>query len=81
VKNHESLNVCLPSFLYGGLTWTCTTPKKRLRVIGGSSRALPKISARSTSSYNGVIANGFLGRRPAKSPLREPKTILATCKT
>jgi hypothetical protein len=30
VKNHESLDVSLPSFLYGGLTWTCSTLKKRL---------------------------------------------------
>jgi PAS domain S-box-containing protein len=71
VKNHESLDVVLPSFLYGGLTWTCSTLKKRLRVISGSSRALPKISARSTSGSNGVLTNGLLGRRPAKSPLRE----------
>ncbi len=71
VRNHESLDVCLPSFLYGGLTWTCSTLKKRLRVISGSSRALPKISARSSSSSNGVPTNGLLGSRPAKSPLRE----------
>jgi PAS domain S-box-containing protein len=71
VKNHESLDVCLPSFIYGGLTWTCSTLKKRLRVISGSSKALPKVSARSTSSSNGILTNGLLGRRPTKSPLRE----------
>lgn len=71
VRNHESLDVCLPSFLYGGLTWTCSTLKKRLRVISGSSRALPQISARSTSSSNGVLSNGILGRKPGKSPLKE----------
>jgi hypothetical protein len=35
VKNNESLDVCLPSFLYGGVTWTCSTLKKKLRVISG----------------------------------------------
>jgi hypothetical protein len=71
VKNHESLDVSLPSFLYGGLTWTCSTLKKRLRVISGSSKALPNIGTRSMSSSNGVIANSLLGTRPAKCPLRE----------
>lgn len=45
--------------------------QKRPRVISGSSKALPKISARSTSGSNGVLSIGLLGRRPTKSPLRE----------
>jgi len=71
VKNYESLDVCLPLFVYGGLTWTCSTLKKRLRVISGSSKALPKIGVRSMSSSNGILANSLPGRSPAKRPLRE----------
>ncbi|TAQ90767.1 hypothetical protein B7494_g919 [Chlorociboria aeruginascens] len=37
VKNQQqSLDVALPSFLYGGLTWTCRTLRKRLRVFSVS---------------------------------------------
>lgn len=71
VKNHEPQDVCLPSFLYGGLTWTCSTLQKRLRVISGSSRALPRMGARSTTSSNGALSNGLLTRRPGQSPLKE----------
>lgn len=37
VRNSESLDVTLPSFFYGGTTWTCCSLKKRLRLIRGSS--------------------------------------------
>lgn len=37
VRNSESLDVTLPSFFYGGATWTCCSLKKRLRLIRGSS--------------------------------------------
>lgn len=39
VRNSESLDVTLPSFFYGGATWTCCSLKKRLRLIRGSSAA------------------------------------------
>lgn len=35
VRNHEPLDVTLPSFYYGGVTWTCCSLKKRLRLIRG----------------------------------------------
>lgn len=52
--NGESLNVCLPSFLYANMTWTCSTLRKRLRIISGvfllpSGTVEPQI-ARATSS-------------------------------
>lgn len=51
VKNFESLDVCLPSFLFGGVSWSCSTLKKRLRVISGSSNTRPaKLSSGSTSA-------------------------------
>lgn len=33
VKNHESLDVALPSFFYGGSHWTSSSLRKRFRVI------------------------------------------------
>ena len=36
VRNHQSLDVGLPSFFYLGITWTCCTLRKRLRLIKGS---------------------------------------------
>lgn len=33
----QSLDVCLPSFLYGGIVWGCSTVRRRFRVISASS--------------------------------------------
>lgn len=46
VKNHQSLDVGLPSFFYLGITWTCCTLRKRLRLIKGT----PGSAAGSTNS-------------------------------
>ena len=35
VKNNEVLDTCLPSMMYAGTTWTCSTLQKRFRVIAG----------------------------------------------
>ena len=35
VKDHESLDVSLPSFYYSQATWTCCSLRKRFRVIKG----------------------------------------------
>ncbi|RMY18349.1 hypothetical protein D0867_05390 [Hortaea werneckii] len=50
--NGESLNVCLPSFAFGGLSWSCSTLRKRLRIIAGafSARATPPASTRTKAS-------------------------------
>lgn len=37
--NGESLNVCLPSFNFGGVSWSCSTLRKRLRLISGALNA------------------------------------------
>ena len=34
--NGESLNVCLPSFNFAGLSWSCSTLRKRLRLVSGA---------------------------------------------
>ena len=39
--NGESLNVCLPSFVFGDLSWSCSTLRKKLRVISGAFLATP----------------------------------------
>ena len=36
VRNHESLDVSLPSIYFAGVNWTCSTLRKRLRVIQGN---------------------------------------------
>ncbi|KZL88033.1 hsp90-like protein [Colletotrichum incanum] len=40
VLNHESLDVCLPSHSYGGITWTCSTLRKRFRFVSGNTSAV-----------------------------------------
>lgn len=37
VQHGESLQVCLPSFFYGGIVWSCSTIRQRLRVVSASS--------------------------------------------
>jgi hypothetical protein len=56
VKDGESLDICLPSFLYGGATWTCNTLRKRLRLI--SANTLPATSA--SGSSNGALSNSSI---------------------
>ena len=36
VRNHESLDISLPSIYFAGISWTCSTLRKRLRVIRGN---------------------------------------------
>ncbi|KAF9869623.1 hsp90-like protein [Colletotrichum karsti] len=40
VRNQESLDVCLPSHHYGGITWTCSTLRKRFRFVSGNLSAV-----------------------------------------
>ena len=39
--NGESLNVCLPSFLFANMSWSCSTLRKRLRIISGAFLTTP----------------------------------------
>jgi hypothetical protein len=52
VKNNESLNVSLPSFLFEGVYWTSSTLQKRLRVISCTCSNI-LTAARPTSSNGG----------------------------
>jgi hypothetical protein len=73
VKNGESLDICLPSFLYGGVTWTCSTLRKRLRLISGSGNNI--MTGASGSSSNGPLSSSsVVSERKstfARSPLGE----------
>lgn len=40
VRDYESLDVALPSFFYTGATWTCSSLRKRFRVIKSNSVSL-----------------------------------------
>jgi hypothetical protein len=78
VKNNESLDISLPSFPFGGITWTCSTLRKRFRLISRTSNSVTT-TARSASS-NGALSSPSTERdyghslsNTAQSPLiREP---------
>lgn len=36
-NNGESLDVCLPAFIHGGVSWSCSTLRRRLRVASASA--------------------------------------------
>ncbi|CZR55332.1 related to sensory transduction histidine kinase [Phialocephala subalpina] len=77
VKNGESLDICLPSFLYGGVTWTCSTLRKRLRLISGSSGSI--VPATASTSSNGALSNSSVmsERVPKDRSGRLPRSPLA----
>ncbi|MCJ1378854.1 hypothetical protein MMC17_001953 [Xylographa soralifera] len=82
VKNNESLDVCLPSFLYAGINWTCSTLRKRFRIINGSLSQDPNsIGSNPPStgtpvipSFANTLSNSFLkiDDRNTKLTLDEP---------
>lgn len=40
VMHGESLDVCLPSFMHGGISWSCSTLRKRLRIVSASLESI-----------------------------------------
>ncbi|KAL1852359.1 hypothetical protein Daus18300_012254 [Diaporthe australafricana] len=40
VKEKKSMDVCLPSLSYGGISWTCSTLRNRFRFVSGNSAAV-----------------------------------------
>ena len=66
VKNGESLDICLPSFVYGGVTWTCSTLQKRLRLISGSGNSLSTNFA--SGSSNGALSTSSNLSERARGP-------------
>jgi hypothetical protein len=75
VRNNESLDICLPSFAYGGLSWSCSTLRKRLRLISGSGMTIAT-GAGSSSSNGAQSTSSERTRGPtlvsvARSPLAQ----------
>jgi PAS domain S-box-containing protein len=70
VKSNEALDVCLPSFAYGGFTWTCSTLKRRLRAISGSITS--NLGSSSVTASLGVLScSPVTSHNIARSPLKE----------
>jgi hypothetical protein len=77
VKNGESLDICLPSFSYGGVTWSCSTLRRRLRLISASGNSLPA-NITSESSNGAMSATSNLSERARGPSLQNlPRSPLA----
>ncbi|MCJ1402801.1 hypothetical protein MMC11_006022 [Xylographa trunciseda] len=82
VKDNQSLDVCLPSFLFAGINWTCSTLRKRFRIINGSSPQAPSsvgsnppsIGNPIISSFTNTLSSSFpkIDDRSTRSTLNEP---------
>ena len=59
VRNNECLDVCLPSFLYCGITWTCSTLRKRFRLINGSHLSGPPSLGSNPPSAGVSVSSGI----------------------
>ena len=66
VRNSESLDVTLPSFFYGGATWTCCSLKKRLRLIRGSSASSKRPKQPSEALASSHLAKSGFGNRQGR---------------
>lgn len=60
VKDQRSMDVCLPSLSYGGISWTCSTLANRFRFISGSVSA---VSITPTSPVPPARATSILEQR------------------
>jgi len=68
--NGESLNVCLPAFSYANIFWSCTTLRKRLRVISGSFATPPGSRSGATPSVpSQSVGSASLG--PTSAPMMD----------
>lgn len=56
--NGESLNVCLPAFTYASMLWTCSTLRKRLRIISGAFQSPPGTTATRAPSIVPIPSSG-----------------------
>ncbi|KAL2278725.1 hypothetical protein FJTKL_14282 [Diaporthe vaccinii] len=69
VKDKRSMDVCLPSLSYGGISWTCSTVRNRFRFISGNSAA---VSITPTSPAPIARASSILEQRSqGQTPGRE----------
>ncbi|KAK5121060.1 hypothetical protein LTR85_005544 [Meristemomyces frigidus] len=77
--NGESLNVCLPSFVYAGMTWSCSTLRRRLRIISGAFTDTPPTSIPASGSIAPSFAKAEVRSEPITSgaPGQEPADYFA----
>lgn len=72
VKQSRSMDVCLPSLSYGGISWTCSTIRNRYRFVSGNSAA---VSITPTSPSPLAQTSSVLDQRArGPTPSREPHT-------
>ena len=53
-KEKEAMDVSIPTFQYAGVVWSCSTLRKRFRMICGTSLAPPSITSNPPSTGNVV---------------------------
>lgn len=77
--NGESLNVCLPSFAYAGMTWSCSTLRRRLRIISGAFTPTPPMSTIASESIATSPTQAAVPTEPITSgaPAAEPADYFA----
>lgn len=77
VRSGESLDICLPSFSYGGVTWSCSTLRRRLRLIRASGNSIPPNVASGSSNGAMSASSNFSERARGSSLQTLPRSPLA----
>lgn len=72
VQNNEALDVSLPSLNYAGVTWNCSTLRRRLRIISGTVSTLNITTLGSTSTGTASASSHLVDR------IRGPSTAAIT---
>jgi hypothetical protein len=67
VKDNQSLDISLPSFIFEGMTFTCSTLRKRLRIISISSNTFGTGTGSSSSGGAGSSSSVLTGRTRGQS--------------
>jgi len=74
---NESMDVCLPSLSYGGISWTCSTLRRRFRFVSGNKSAvsITPTSPSPITQASSVLdqrARGPIPAKPAEVPMERP---------
>jgi hypothetical protein len=64
----EGFNACLPSHHYANILWSCSTIRKKLRVISGSFTSIPGIP-NGSSSTTSPQSIGTVTKGPTSAPM------------
>ncbi|RKU44637.1 hypothetical protein DL546_007499 [Coniochaeta pulveracea] len=75
VRNNESIDVSLPSFPYGGISWTCSTLRRRFRIVSGNSSAISitPTSPNPIAQASTVLDQLARGPTPVRAPSRQDR--------